>query len=67
LKRSPHLSRAVDIFTLVEKSELHNEELHELYSSPNLTRMVQIMNKKGRAYGMNGREEQCIQTSGRIS
>jgi hypothetical protein len=29
-----------NIFPLEEKSEVHNEELHELYSSPGLKRMI---------------------------
>jgi hypothetical protein len=36
-----------NIFPLVEKSELHNEELHELTSSPGLKRMVHAMNEGG--------------------
>jgi hypothetical protein len=55
------------IFLLKEKSEIHNEELHESYSSPGPKRMMQVMNEEGMAHGMNGREEKCIESSGRIS
>lgn len=56
-----------NIFPLVEKSDVHTEELHELNSSPGLKRMIHAMNKEGMAHGMNGREQKCIQSSGRIS
>jgi hypothetical protein len=54
------------IFPLVE-SEMHNGEVHELNSSPGLKRTIHAMNEEGMAHGMNGREEKCIQSSGRIS
>lgn len=56
-----------NIFPLVEKSYVHIEELHEMNSSPGLKRMIHTMNKEGVAHGMNGREQKCIQSSGRIS
>jgi hypothetical protein len=37
--------------------ELHNEELHNLYSSPN--DQVKV-NEKGRACSTNGGDEECI-------
>lgn len=50
-----------NIFPLEEKSEVHNEELHELYSSPGLKRMIWVMNEEGMGHGMNGREEKCLE------
>jgi hypothetical protein len=40
--------------------KLHNDELHKLYSSPKIIRMIKTRNKMGRAYGTNGGEEECI-------
>lgn len=54
-------------FPLVEKSDVYNEELHELNSSPGLKRMIHTMNEEGIAHGTSGREEKCIQSSDRIS
>jgi hypothetical protein len=34
---------------------LHNEELNNLYSSPNIIRMI-----KSRRYSTNGGDEECI-------
>jgi hypothetical protein len=56
-----------NIFPLVKKSEVQNEELHQSNSSPCLKRMIHAMNEEGMAHGMNGREEKSIQSSGRIS
>jgi hypothetical protein len=39
--------------------KLHNEELHNLYSSPNIIRMIKSR-EMGRACSMNGGEEECI-------
>jgi hypothetical protein len=39
--------------------KLHNEELHSLYSSPSIIRMVKE-NGMGRGCSMNGGEEECI-------
>jgi hypothetical protein len=40
--------------------KLHNEEHHNLYSSPSITRMIKSGSEMGRACGMNGGEEECI-------
>ena len=56
-----------NIFPLVEKSEVHNEEVQKLNSSPGLKRIIHAVNEEGMAHGMNGREETCIESSGRIS
>jgi hypothetical protein len=56
-----------NIFPLVEKSDMYNEELHELNSSPGLKRMIHAMNEEGMVHGMSGREEKCIRSSDRIS
>jgi NAD(P)H-nitrite reductase large subunit len=37
--------------------KLHNEELHNVYSSPNIIRMIK--SRMGRTYSTNG-EEECI-------
>jgi hypothetical protein len=37
--------------------KLHNEELHNLYSSPSIIRMIDEM---GRACSTNGGDEECI-------
>jgi hypothetical protein len=39
-----------------ERRKLHNEELHDLYSSPNIIRQVKV-NEVGGAYGTHGREK----------
>jgi hypothetical protein len=39
--------------------KLHNEELHNLYSSPNVIRMINE-HEMGRACGTNGGDEECI-------
>jgi hypothetical protein len=39
--------------------KLHNEEFHNLYSSPNTIRMIKE-DEMGRACGTNGGEEECI-------
>jgi hypothetical protein len=45
---------------------LHNEELHNLYVSPNITRAIKSrrMNMGG-AYNTHRRDEKCIQNFGR--
>jgi hypothetical protein len=39
--------------------KLHNEELHNLYSSPNIIRMTKSR-RIGRACSTSGGEEECI-------
>jgi hypothetical protein len=39
--------------------KLHNKEFHNLYSSPNVIRMIKE-DEMGRACSTNGREEECI-------
>ena len=45
-----------------EWRKLHNEELYDLYWSPNITKIKEDV--MGRAYGMCRREEKCIQGCG---
>jgi hypothetical protein len=41
--------------------KLHNEELHNLHSSPNIIKMFKSRRMKmGRACSTNGGEEECI-------
>jgi hypothetical protein len=42
--------------------KLHNENLHNLYSSPSIIRMINSRRRRGagRACGTNGGEEECI-------
>jgi hypothetical protein len=45
---------------------LHNEELHDLYASPNAVRVHQIKeNEIGGACSMHGIDGKCIQNFGR--
>jgi hypothetical protein len=44
-----------------EWRKLHNEELRDLYSSPNI---IQIKNERGAARSTFGREGRCIQGFG---
>jgi hypothetical protein len=44
------------IFGSKREEVLHNEELHNLYSSPDI-----IMMKWGRACSTHGKDEKCIQ------
>jgi hypothetical protein len=46
-----------------EWRKLHNEELHNLYSSPDIIRQVKA-NEVGRACGMHGRGEKSVQGFG---
>jgi hypothetical protein len=39
-----------------EGRKLHNKELHNLYSLPNIIRMI----KSRRAYSTNGGDEECM-------
>jgi hypothetical protein len=39
--------------------KLHNEELHSLYSSPSIIRVIKE-EEMGRACSTNGGEEECI-------
>jgi hypothetical protein len=39
--------------------KLHNEELHKLYSLPNIIRMIKSR-RMGRACSTNGGEEECV-------
>jgi hypothetical protein len=40
--------------------ELHNEELHNLYSSPSIKSDLVKEDEMGRACSTNGGEEECI-------
>jgi hypothetical protein len=41
--------------------KLHNEELHNFYSSPNIIIMIKSKeDEMGRAYSTNGGAEECI-------
>jgi hypothetical protein len=46
-----------------EWRKLHNEELHNLYSSPDIIRQVKA-NEVGGACGTHGRGEKCVQGLG---
>jgi hypothetical protein len=46
-----------------EWRKLHNEELHNLYSSPDIIRQVKA-NEVGGACGTHGREEESVQRLG---
>jgi hypothetical protein len=46
-----------------EWRKLHNEELHNLYSTPDIIRQVKA-NEVGRACGMHGRGEKSVQGFG---
>jgi hypothetical protein len=46
-----------------EWRKLHNEELHNLYLSPDIIRQVKA-NEVGRACGTHGRGEKSVQGSG---
>ena len=41
--------------------KLHTEELNNLYSSPNIVRVIKIENEMGEACNAYGGEEMCIQ------
>jgi hypothetical protein len=47
--------------------KIHKEELSDLYSSPNIIRVIKSrrMNEIGGACGTYGRQERCIQGFGR--
>jgi hypothetical protein len=47
-----------------EWRKLHNEELHNLYSSPDIIRQVKSRQKVGGACGTHGRGEKCVQGFG---
>jgi len=48
-----------------EWSKLHNEELNDLYSSPNIVRMIQVeKNETGGTCSTHGADERCIQGFG---
>jgi hypothetical protein len=48
-----------------ERWKLYNEELHNLYSSPNIIRQIKIKeNEVGRACGMHGRGEETVHAFG---
>jgi len=40
---------------------LHNEELHNLYTSPNITMGVKSMRMRGTGHAARMRDEKCIQ------
>jgi hypothetical protein len=40
--------------------KLHNEELHNLYSSPSIIRIKVEEDEVGRTCGTNGGEEECV-------
>jgi hypothetical protein len=44
---------------------LHNEELHNLYSSPNIIRMIKSRKMRWAGHVAHGREEESIQDLGR--
>jgi hypothetical protein len=45
--------------------KLHNEELHNLYSSPSIIRMIQVKeDEMGGACSTNGGEQECTQDIG---
>jgi hypothetical protein len=46
-----------------EWRKLHNEELHNLYSFPDIIRQMNEVNEVGRAYGTHGRGEKRVQDS----
>jgi hypothetical protein len=46
-----------------EWRKLHNEELHNLYSSPDIIRQVKV-NEVGGAHGTHGRGEKIVQGFG---
>jgi hypothetical protein len=48
---------------MVEWRKLHSEELHNLYSSPDIIRQVKA-NEVGRTCGMYGRGEKSVQGFG---
>jgi hypothetical protein len=39
--------------------KLHNEELHDLYSSPSIIRIIEE-DELGRACSPNGEKEECV-------
>jgi hypothetical protein len=47
-----------------ELGKLHNEELHNLYSSPNIIRQMKSRRMRGEACGMHGRGEKIVQGLG---
>ena len=48
-----------------ERRKLHNEELNDLYSSPNIVRVIKIeKNEMGGACGTYGGRERCAQGFG---
>jgi hypothetical protein len=47
-----------------EWKTFHNEELIDLYSSPNIVRVIKIENEMGGACSTYGGEERCIQGFG---
>jgi hypothetical protein len=49
-----------------EWRKLHNEELHNLYSSPDIIRQVKA-NEVGEACGTHGKGEKSVQVFGRKS
>jgi hypothetical protein len=44
-----------------EWRRLHNKELHALYSSPNIIRVIMSRRQMGRTCGTYGGEERCMQ------
>jgi hypothetical protein len=48
-----------------EWRKLHNEELHNLYSSPNIIKQIKMKdNEVGGTFGTHGRKEDGVQGSG---
>jgi hypothetical protein len=43
-----------------EWRKLHNENLHDLYSSPSIIRIIKSRRMIGGAFSVNGGEEECV-------
>jgi hypothetical protein len=43
---------------------LHNEELHDVYCSPNITKLMKDKGQMGGAGSTHGEGEKCIQSCG---
>jgi hypothetical protein len=47
-----------------EWRKLHNDEINDLYCSPNIVRVIKSRKELDMAFGTYGREERCIQGFG---